>query len=453
MPKMGNIGVANASAFGFASATIGKGYFIAIAGNTGGSVITPNTVKVDSLGYIYANDGGDSFVLKITPTGSLVYAKKLNVTSIVFTLWSMDLDTSGNIYVAGQYTSTNGGYYKFDNSCATILASSSISLTSSYARCIAVDNSGNIFVSGNYVAGSSPTSRVFIVKYNSSGSITSQLGLKALSTTYGTAIPQNCIINKTTGDLYMVARMTNTNSQNIYVHNKINSSLTSLNSLGLIFLSTTSTAYGGQVGGIDYDSSGNIYMTGTTTTATSTDRYTWVAKYNSTMATQTWIKIYRGTTGFVQNQFTQVRVDRTTDEIYVMGYVRADATNYNKGYIAKYNTSGTVLWNRFFYATTAGNYTVWDITFDGDAYILCGQTAITNVPMVIARLPKDGSKTGTYTVGGASIVYENNTPLTGTRTMSQEIYTTDVISSTATSINSPTVTNWSPGVNASTVIT
>lgn len=457
MPKMGNIGIANASAFGYTT-SIGKGFFIAAIGNTAGPGWRPTNIKVDSSGYIYVSAYDDtgstksSYVVKISPTGNFIYSKKLSATSINVQMYSMDLDSSGNIYVAGVYTATSGGYYKLDNSSTTILASSAISLTGPLARCVAVDNSGNIYVSGNYTAGTSPTSRTFFVKYNSSGSMIAQRGLVAPLTTYSNAVPQNCIIDKTTGTLYTVVAQTNNNNQTYYIQTKFDSSLTTFNYFGQVFLSSTTSGYGGRVGGIDYDSDGNVYMVGSTTTTSTSFISAWVAKYNSSMSTQTWQYIYRGTTGYTAIEFNQVRIDRTTNDVYVMGQ-NLTAVGNKVGYLTKYTSAGVMQWERYFYCPNTGTSAIWDMAFDGNAFILIAQSTITGLPMIVARLPKDGSKTGTYTVAGASVVYEVNSILSTTRTMSSQSYNSQAITSTATAVTSPTIGNASPTISSSTVIT
>ena len=73
--------------------------------------------------------------------------------------------------------------------------------------------------------------------------------------------------------------------------------------------------------------------------------------------------------------------------------------------IAKYDTSGTIQWQRSIRST--GYDTLYSISVDtaGSIYV-CGYSTVSSITSTfIAHLPTDGSKTGTYSVGGYSFTY------------------------------------------------
>jgi len=73
-------------------------------------------------------------------------------------------------------------------------------------------------------------------------------------------------------------------------------------------------------------------------------------------------------------------------------------------HIIKYNSSGVIQWQRSF-TRTSGTTQLTAIRIDGDNYVITGGTDTTSGDIVLAKLPIDGTKTGTYTVGSSSFVY------------------------------------------------
>jgi hypothetical protein len=77
-----------------------------------------------------------------------------------------------------------------------------------------------------------------------------------------------------------------------------------------------------------------------------------------------------------------------------------------KAYLLKWNSSGTLQWQRQFYGSAnSSNAGTVKIIDSNHIYVNFGASDGTAVNVYQAVLPTDGSKTGTYTVGGKTITY------------------------------------------------
>ena len=175
---------------------------------------------------------------------------------------------------------------------------------------------------------------------------------------------------------------------------------------------------------IKTDSAGNIYVMFQRSGSTSVV----LIKYNSSGTLQ-WQRGIGATSGSTGNfQGSGLAVD-TSDNIYVSGISDSSAGSYLLGAsVVKFNSSGTVQWQRRFYNTSYQN-----------AYMgLTGQTLLINAGVyvitmrpttgsgVVWYMPLDGTKTGSYPVTSAgtwtysvdTIVPVTTTTLTGATTSS-----------------------------------
>jgi hypothetical protein len=74
-------------------------------------------------------------------------------------------------------------------------------------------------------------------------------------------------------------------------------------------------------------------------------------------------------------------------------------------HIFKYNTSGVIQWQRSL-ARTSGTIALRGITLDtSNNLLVTGETNLNAGDIFTIKVPTDGSKTGTYSVGGGSFVY------------------------------------------------
>ena len=151
------------------------------------------------------------------------------------------------------------------------------------------------------------------------------------------------------------------------------------------------------------DSSENIYLLGSTDTNLGIMSFL-IAKYNSSGTLQWQRRLGTGSTN--QTRPGQLALD-SSNNVYVVGW-----NAENKVQIAKYNSSGVIQWQRSI-SNTSGSppaaraMTGRDIFIKGDVmYISAEVTESTGGSFFLPlKLPTDGSLTGTYVVGVFTLVY------------------------------------------------
>lgn len=141
------------------------------------------------------------------------------------------------------------------------------------------------------------------------------------------------------------------------------------------------------------DSSGNVYALGFSGPS--------LWKFNSSGTAQ-WVR-----------RITQAVTVRSADNsltlasdgfLYYVGYYATGGTAAEGGFIIKYNTSGTIQWQRSI-KSAADNIRLQGIVVNGSTMYVTGSIATNGGDVFMAALPTDGSLTGTYSLGGTSIVY------------------------------------------------
>jgi hypothetical protein len=197
---------------------------------------------------------------------------------------------------------------------------------SDLGRDIAVDTSGNCYVTGRSSNGSNDD--IFLMKYSTSGILQWQRKLQGSSTSeegYGVAVDSS-------GNCYITAFTFASGVSNDIVVAKYN---TSGALLWQRFLGSSNTEIGY---GIAVDSSGNCYVTGYGTLAAKDGIVT--AKFN-TSGTLQWQR--RLESGSADCYGTGIAVD-SSGNCYVVG--QSVVTGVADIIVAKYNTSGTLQWQR-----------------------------------------------------------------------------------------------------------
>ena len=345
------------------------------------SSVQTREITVDAAGFVYMAgyaSTSDAFITKYSSSGSIQWQKK--ITSGGQTR-GITVDSSGNVYVVVIYNNNTFITIKL-NSSGVIQWQRQLSGGSgnNFPYGISVDTSGNVYVAGWWSA--SPFSPL-IFKYNNSG--TFQWGVSISS---GFTAECYCVTTDTSGNVYIAGRnLTEDGTRG-------NVLVIKLDSAGNIQWQSDI----GDGAAVDYgydiktDSSGNVYVAGVVS------NNMWVGKFNSSGAI-VWQKKLTSTV-----QSGGVFLD-SSNNVYVVGY--GFVSSVYRLVIAKYNNSGTIQWQRML-GTSSGDSYGYGIAIDSFNNIcVCGLLSVSSVNnAVFARLPSDGSLTGTYSVGAYSFVYE-----------------------------------------------
>ena len=389
---------------------------------------------------------------------------------------SIAVDSSGNVYIVGQTDSQGAGSY--DALLAKYNASGTLQwqrvlggATEDYAQSIAVDSSGNVYIAGNTQSQGAGGQDALIAKYNTSGTLQWQRVLGGASNDMAAGIAVDSSGNvyiagytqsqgaggyetliakyNTSGTLQWQRILGDTNadyangiavdsSGNVYIAG-ITASQGAPGSDALIAKYDTSgtiqwqrilgSSVQASAGGIAVDSSGNVYIVGFTEVSFYLDIL--VAKYD-TSGTLQWQRTLGSPTSTDNNFGLGIAVD-SSGNVYITGYTPYQSAGVNDALIVKYNTSGTLQWQRILGGTGNDGGTGIAVDSSGNVYI-SGFTSqgAGSFDALIAKLPGDGSLTGTY--GG--FTYAVSTLTAATPTLTAATSTLTAATSTLTAATS-----------------
>jgi uncharacterized delta-60 repeat protein len=368
-------------------------YWIGLLGRTTGGDQIGRAIAVDAVGNVYLGGtsnlgGGDVFqIAKYNSLGTLQWQKSLGGS--VGGAYSVAVDFSGNVYVCGNATlSGTIGIEIVKYSTDGTLQWQKIlnSAFSDEGRGIAVDASGNVYVCGQAYVSSAVGFQ--IAKYNTSGNIQWQrrLGDGPSDGAVGQSVAVDSV-----GNVYVCGSAGYSGLGNIQIAKYNTSGVYEWqrrlnNELNVASVSGYSVAT---------DSSGNVYICGVSIAGQSI----LIAKYNTYGVIQ-WQRSLGSATS-TDNGYS-VAVD-SSGNVYVCGY--SDRTGTRDLQIAKYDTSGTIQWQRRLGGPFEDTGQSVAVDSYGNFYV-CGYTDLGSGNLIIfAKLPGDGSLTGTYTVRGYAFTY------------------------------------------------
>ncbi len=196
-------------------------------------------MALDSSDNVYVggmtyNVGSTTFglIVKYNSSGTLQWQRYMGNGGGASTwIYGMDLDSSGNIYVAGRHTpagSSMRNYVGKYNSSGVRQWERMINSNSASDAALSIDSSDNIYA----VARSAYGSKYVVMKYNTSGTLQWQ---KDLADSAGASVILNDIYAAPDGYIYMTggARITSSDNSDDVIVIKIDSSGTIISQLGL----------------------------------------------------------------------------------------------------------------------------------------------------------------------------------------------------------------------------
>jgi hypothetical protein len=315
-------------------------------------------------------------------------------------------DSSSNVYILGSFKNASAGrnaYLIKYNSSGTLQWQRTLSGTPAAASQsdnpynMGIDSSANIYFS-MYSSNSSGGTDGIIAKYNSSGALQWQRSITnpSISASAQGMIPWGLTVdssgNSYIGGYYRVTSGGNNilvlkydSSGNLSWQRNVASGLNNDNNRGM-----------------SIDSSGNSYISAYYVNA-SGGLSGWVAKYNSSGTLQ-WQRILTSANS-AATQFdvpNQTATD-SSGNVYVALWSRNSSVG-NYGGLVKYNSSGTLQWQRTFTDSNAAasqGTALNGVYVDNDGNVnASGYTKNTNggTNAFVIKVPADGSRTGTYTI-------------------------------------------------------
>jgi hypothetical protein len=282
---------------------------------------------------------------------------------------------------------------------------------------IFVDSSSNVFV----LNGSSTSGLTgLIAKYDSSGAIQFKRDLAAF-------LDFHAVTTDSSGNIYICG----TSNTGFGGSGFRGMAIAKLDSTGVL---VSQASFGGgsvesRARGVNIDTSGNIYVSGSYNSGGTVNSM--LVKLNSSLAVQ-WSQTLGGNLG----AYKKPAFD-TSGNIYVS----------NGGYLAKYNSSGTLQFQRT--VTVSGTA----LTQSTETYVIGNKVYFgaysTGSPFggVTFSVPTDGSLTGTYSVGGKSITYASSSQTDTTVTLATS---TPVLTSVADTTTTDAAGSFSQYVAVST---
>lgn len=413
---------------------------ITVAGLTAGTAYTFTVTATNANGTSLASAASNS----VTP--SVSFFAYLATT----TAYYGSCVTSDGIYTVGLAGATTTGQvlitrFNFDGSVNwQRTLSKTLQFDAGYA--IVADSSGNVYAFGQYYKDATDTAMSFIAKYNSSGTLQYQKMLDL-------GAPSERILSAkitSSGDIYASGGHTLSGVNRVSVL-KLNTTPTvswartwsegltgdgtgaSITNRGLA-LDSSDNSYTliNALGGVDpdqynnfqiakYNSSGTVQAGGkydsgsfggtryaSAIASDGTDIYiggnagggTYLTKLTSSITTTTWSRSLN-----IGSRIVEGITCSSTGDIYMLS--TQSASSDQRILIFKYNSSGTLQWQRRIDITTpaSNSQNAYSLSLDEtkQRLIITGRI-VANV--FVASLPIDGSGTGTYTLGSYTVTYD-----------------------------------------------
>jgi uncharacterized delta-60 repeat protein len=401
----------------------------------GASIDIGRSVGIDSVNNIYAlgytastGAGFSDFLLvKYDSAGIILWQRVLGGFSDDIGN-SVAIDSADNVYALGYTDSTGAGLSdfllaKYDSSGTLLWQRILGGASQDQGLSVAIDSSDNVYVTGYTASTGAGDDDLLLAKYNSSGTIQWQRVLGGANAESG-----NSVAIDSGNNVYVLGLTRSTGAgNNDFLLAKYNSS-------GTIqwqrVLGGASLDIGNSVA---IDSADNVYVLGRTFSTGAGNNDFLIAKYDSSGTIQ-----WQRSLGGASDEFgNSVAID-SANNVYVFGYTRSTGAGDNDFLLAKYNSSGTIQWQRSLGG--ASDELGYSVAIDSadNVYVL-GYTESTgagNDDFLLGILPNDGSLTGTYVLDGANMTYAASTLTAATSSLTASTASLTAGTSTLTSSTS-----------------
>jgi hypothetical protein len=352
-------------------------------------------ISIDSSANIYQGNNlgpgaSKSQVVKINNTGVIQWQRQMSSTDIDYPsvnfVGSAVNASTGDVYAAAMQ-GNNAHIWKYDTS-GTLQwqkklgdSSNTTYIGGNGVGTLAVDSGGNlVFVMANI------GNKAGVMKVNSSGATVWQ---SLMNNPGGLDNTQADCITTDSSNNVIFAGYAYESGFTMLV-GKFDSSGTA--QWATRIRSTPSSFYAGWGRGVGTDSSGNVYVASQAVTNTTN-----ICKFDSN-GYVVWIRNFgTGSGSFVEPR--DIAVDSSGNSYTLIGS--------GELYIVKYNSSGVIQWQRRLQCSPNTYFQPQGITLNADGtifYINSRPNGGVN-ENICAKLPVDGSKTGTYTVSAYTYIY------------------------------------------------
>lgn len=388
MPIVASFGAMTVRGLGFFSSVTGPSYWIGrLLGSSG---VGSRAVALGPSGSMYVCGGSviggttEIQLAKYSSSGALAWQRNLGSAGADESGSGVAVDFSGNAYVTG----VSGGVFQIAKytTDGNLSWQRSLSGETGSGLDATVDSSGNVYVCGNSSSGG--VGYLQIAKYDTSGTLAWKQRLNG-----GSDAASNGVAVDSSGNVFVCGYT--------LISANYEFQIAKYSSVGALSWQRSLNAAGVEDFGqaVALDAVGDVYVLGSSNAGGNYNLI--LAKYSSAGTFQWQRKLGAGGTEFGNS----VAVDGSTPaNVYVCGQTNTSGTN--DFLIAKYSAAGVIAWQR----RLGGSAT--DVAFgiktdSSDNIYVCGVTD--NADFLFAKLPGDGSLTGTYTVGGNSYTYAATT--------------------------------------------
>lgn len=393
--------------------------------NPTGFSTTGKGIAVDSSGNVYSTGdstaGGNNtgYVVKTDSEGVIQWQREFSSSGNVVQLNSIALDSSANVYVVGDLTGVTALQINKYNSSGTLQWQRRLNAGSgatSRGSAITVTSGGTVYVAGR--SSQSGLTGIQVAKYNTSGTLQWQKKLSIADLSFGEGISLDSSEN-----VYVVGRASSSTARDLGIVAKYNSS-------GTLQWQRKLDSSGNDIDlqDVQLDSSGNVYITGSTSQGPGLGLA--VFKYNSSGTLQ-WQKL-------LETASVGRSISVNSGSVYTV-----TSTSTGIAVVAKYDTSGNLGWQRSLTASEATGIASDSL---GNLYVI-GRDA--GAAYFIAKFTDDGSTFGPVSVGGTNFTYQATSY---TDTTDSSASSTSTLTDATSSLTSETTTFTDSAMNFTGVL-